>query len=201
MIWGSSNVGLPQILFARKEGVRGVRMARVTKSLPENKLGPPNAIPPISPSSHSSPSSPNSPFTDPSVALRQLLLGEAAERNFDHPSQPPLSEGRCTWWGFRRLESVSTFQLHKRACGPVLPRPPQGGRLASTALLFLRQRCCISSTLRGLNALKDFKDLRGAVVGRHRKVGKCADLPTTQNGPWPQFSIFHFQFSTLYLVF
>ena len=30
-------------------------------------------------------------LTDPSVALRQLLLCEAAERNFDHPSRPPLS--------------------------------------------------------------------------------------------------------------
>ena len=73
--------------------------------------------------------------------------------------------------------------------------------MASTALLFLRQRCRIPSTLRGLNALKDFKDLRGAVVGWHRKIGKCADLSTTQNGPWPPFSIFNFQFSTLYLVF
>ena len=39
----------------------------------------------------SGPSRPNNPFTNPSVALRQLLLGGATERNFDHPSRPPLS--------------------------------------------------------------------------------------------------------------
>ncbi len=43
----------------------------------------------------------------------------------------------------------------------VLPRPPQGGRLASTALFFLRQRRCLPSALRGLNDLKGFKDLSG----------------------------------------
>ena len=36
-----------------------------------------------------------------------------------------------------------------------------GKRLASTDYFFLRQRCCLPSALRGLNALKGFKDLRG----------------------------------------
>ena len=74
---------------------------------------------------------------------------------------PPLTQrGTCTE-GIARSESVPTLQLHKRAYGPVLPRLPQGRRLASTALFFLRQRRCLPSALRDLNDLKGFKVLSG----------------------------------------
>ena len=186
-----------------------------------------------------------------------LLLGGAAERKCDHPSQPPARRGRraqmrppllasCSarppsaisttppdlpyrrggvlWWGYLTLAAIHSFSRVSflipeswrgflfvtgnvfvtreevgasegwGACRPtyytkqampaschachkaggwylplidnadhvcVLPRPPQGGRLASTALFFLRQRRCLPFALRGLNDLKDFKDLSG----------------------------------------
>ncbi len=78
---------------------------------------------------------------------------------------------------------------------PRLATTAVGRRLASTALLFLRQRCCISSTLRGLNALKDFKDLRGEWLDGIARLGSVLtfQLHKTACGRNFQFSIFNYQ--------
>ena len=97
-------------------------------------------------------------------ALRAARRGRRAQFRPPLPSSPIVGEGDLgeQWLdGIGWLWSVPTLPLHKTGCACVLPRLPQGRRLASTALFFLRQRRCLPSALRNLNALKGIKDLRG----------------------------------------